>query len=294
MDDDANVTTRPKDQDTPRSTQPAWKTWAAVGATAAVVGGAAVFAIGATDSSTPDTSIVAASRPADGTGATQAPSGAGDGSARPGSADAPNGAAGRPSGFGTIASIDGSTLTLEDQSGTTTKVLTSTSTVVTTSSTGSVSEVKVGDTVMVIGTGSGSQIAATRVVDAGVVSADRADAARRDGMGGPPGGGPGGAGGPGGMAGTRGVVQSVGDGTLTITSREGSTVTVTTSSSTEITIAETGTVADLQVGDQIMVMGTESDGTITATKIREGGRPGGPPPGSSSGSRPPSMNLTTQ
>ena len=50
----------------------------------------------------------------------------------------------------------------------------------TTSETGSVDDIKVGDTVMVVGTGSSTEIAATRVTDDGKVDED-ADAAERPG-----------------------------------------------------------------------------------------------------------------
>ena len=81
--------------------------------------------------------------------------------------------------------------TIKDQSDDTTKVKTSSDTKVTTSETGSIDDIKVGDTVSVVGTGSATKIAATTVNDDGKVSSD--DAA----------GGPGGTfrnGGPGGYA----------------------------------------------------------------------------------------------
>ena len=69
---------------------------------------------------------------------------------------------------------------------------------------------------------------------------------------------------------TRGVVQSVGDGTFTITGIDGSAVNVSTSSSTQVSVVKTATRADLQVGDTVTVRGTAANGTITATSIREG------------------------
>ncbi len=69
--------------------------------------------------------------------------------------------------------------------------------------------------------------------------------------------------------------------TLTVQSSSGSTVTVTASSSTTVLITKNGSVSDLTVGEQIMVRGTSSNGTITATSIREGGF--GPPQGASGG-----------
>lgn len=248
--------------------QPSWRTWVAVGLSAAVIGAAAVFGISAATSSNSSgaaaSSQTPASGPTGGTGTLPAPG------ARPG-----NGSG----GFGTIAGIDGSNLTIEDQSGTTTKVVTSSSTSVTKSVSGTVDDVKVGDTVMVVGTGSSSTIAATRVIDDGKVPADApANGGPPLGAGrpsggqgaangqGPPVGPRGGAGG--GM--TRGVVQSLGDGTFTITGIDGSAVNVTTSSSTQVSVVKTATRADLQVGDTVMVRGTAANGTITATSIRDG------------------------
>ena len=91
---------------------------------------------------------------------------------------------------------------------------------------------------------------------------------------------------------TRGVVQSVGDGTFTVTGIDGTAVTVTTSSSTDVSITKTGSVSDLKVGDTVVVRGKTSNGTITATTIREGalggfGGFGGPPPGAGTDGTPP-------
>ena len=100
--------------------------------------------------------------------------------------------AGGLGGFGTIASIDGSKLTIKDRSGTTTKVATTSSTAVTTSASGTIGDIKVGDTVTVVGTGTSPTIAATRVTDEGEVSNDDANGQRRfagpGGNGGPPAG----------------------------------------------------------------------------------------------------------
>lgn len=271
----------------PRS-GPSWKTWVAVAAGAAVVGAAAVFGISAATSS--GSSNAGASN-------------------QPSASSTPGAGAGRGEGFGrsfaggggvgTIASINGSDLTLKNGGGKTTKVVTSSKTAVTTSSSGTVGDVKVGDTVTVIGTGTSPAITATRVMDDGKVSAD----AGNGGPGGfaPPGGGEGrfrqGANGqapdgqapnpgqiPGGgqfpgangaSAFTRGTVASVGNGTFTVTSTDGTAVTVTTSSSTTVNVTRTASVSDLKVGDQVVVQGKRSNGTITATNIREGSVGGG-------------------
>lgn len=276
--------------------RPTWKTWVAVASTAAVVGAAAVFGISAATSS--DAPDAAASTQTGGSGSAAAPNGGGQyfqgGNGQGGPAFAQ-----RLGGFGTISSIDGSTLTIEDQSGSSTKVVTSDSTTVTASETGSVDDIKVGDTVMVVGTGSSTEIAATRVTDDGDVKADadqpdRPDGASGNGPGfngnGPPGGQmPGGGQAPSGaanMSATRGVVKSVGDGTFTVTGMGDTTVTVTTDSSTTVTISKAAKLSDLKVGDTVMVRGDEADGTITATSIREG-ELGGPMGGGPMGGGPP-------
>ncbi len=272
MNDDLSSPSAETDGDDPASPEPepwrpSWRTWVAVGLSAAVIGAAAVFGISAATSSNSSgaaaSSPTPASGPTGGAGTLPAPG------ARPG-----NGSG----GFGTIAGIDGSNLTVEEQSGTTTKVVTSSSTSITKSVSGTVDDIKVGDTVRVAGTGSSSRIAATRVTDDGKMSADAANQGR---PGGPPLGGafngrqaPGGPGGGAGGGMTRGVVQSVGDGTFTITGIDGSAVNVTTSSSTQVSVVKTATLADLRVGDTVMVRGPAANGTITATSIRAG-VPGG-------------------
>ncbi len=70
-------------------------------------------------------------------------------------------------------------------------------------------------------------------------------------------------------------MASVGDGTFTVTSVQGTAVTVTTSSTTKVSVTKSGSVSDLKVGDQVVVRGKTSNGTITATNIREGALGGG-------------------
>jgi Domain of unknown function (DUF5666) len=284
----------------PDAWKPSWRTWVAVGASAAVVGAAAVFCISAATSSDSSDAATSSQAPAagnqtGGAGATQGQQGG-------------PGPDGRLGGFGTIATIDGSNLTIKDRNGTTTKVVTSSDTSVTKSVTGSLADVKIGDTVMVVGTGSATEIDATRVTDDGKVSAEddaRGGPGGFDRNGGPPNGagqmpngqpptgqgpngqfrGPG-SDGTSNTAATRGVVQSVGDRSFTISGLDGTEVKITMSDSTEVSVAKKATVADLAVGDTVMVRGEESDGTITATSIREGalrGGFGGPPPGASPG-----------
>lgn len=282
---------------------PSWKTWVAVAGGAVVVGAAAVFGISAATSSGSSNANAASQQPVTNTAPNgQAP--AGEGLQRR--------FAGRGA-FGTITSIDGSTLTVSDrQQGTTTKVATTSKTKVTTSAKGSSSDVKVGDTVMVVGTKSGSSIAARRVSDEGKVSASdqpgpggggfggrnggfappqggEGFTPPQDGQGGtftppqggqgfdgtpPQGGFPGGAG-ANGMSFTRGEVQSVSDGSFTVKGIDGTSVTVTTSTSTTFTVTKDASVSDLKVGDSIVATGRTENGVLTATRIREGNQAGG-------------------
>jgi len=208
---------------------------------------------------------------------------------------------GRPGTTGTIASISGSTLTVKTTSGTT-KVTTSTKTTVSETSTASLSAVKVGDHVQVMGATSGTNtVAAERIVTG--------TAATTGGMGRPPtmqggtppagmaGGSSSGAsgnagpaqGGPGGFGGfVSGVVTASGNGTLTVKEASGTVVTVTTSSSTVVVKRTTSSVSALKVGEQVSVRGTTSNGAVVATTIDEGatadaGFPGGAPSGAPSG-----------
>jgi hypothetical protein len=281
---------------------PSWKTWVAVAGGAVVVGAAAVFGISAATSS--GSSADAASQ----SPATNQvnPNGQGQGQG-PQTRFFGRGAA------GTIKSIDGSTFTLSGPSGSST-VKTTAKTKVTTTEKGSSDDVKVGDTVMVVGTKSDSSMAASRVSDEGKLSASDRQGPRdrqrfngpppgADGNGPPPGfqgdgpqggqrngpppgtdgqggfqGGSGANGGPGaadGMTFTRGEVQSVSDGSFTVKGIDGTTVTVTTSSDTTFSITKDARVSDLAVGDTIVAMGKTSDGVVTATRIREGDQAGG-------------------
>ena len=104
---------------------------------------------------------------------------------------------------GTIASIDGTTITLTTQTGTT-KVIASANTTVSLSVAGALGDIKTGDHVVVTGAASGATVAADRIVDTGTNATT--------GFGGP-GGGPGGtppAGGPQAILRPAGLAATVG------------------------------------------------------------------------------------
>ena len=279
-------------------TRPTLRTWIASGLGAAVLGVAAIGGVSyaANHAATTGTAATAS---ADGQGAPGAMGGG------------PGGGGG---GGGTITAIDGSTLTVtltamgpqsSSSSGTATTVVTSSDTTFSATTTGSLSDVQAGDHVLVMGTtAEDGTVAATAIVDqgtqavsdgpgAGGAPPDQASGSsdQQSGMptGAPPdqqsgsrdqsGQQPGGNGQQSGMPGrpTAGTVTAFDGSTLTLTTTDGSTVQVTTSSSTTVSVVHTSTLADLAVGDSVRVMGsTGSDGTLTATAVREGADAMGP------------------
>ena len=95
-----------------------------------------------------------------------------------------------------------------------------------------------------------------------------------------PGGGAGGAGAAGGFGGqgggTSGTVSDLSGSTFTLTTTDGSTVQVTVGPDTTVSVEATGaTSGSLADGDTVTVTGTESNGAITATAVREGTFGGG-------------------
>jgi hypothetical protein len=90
-----------------------------------------------------------------------------------------------------------------------------------------------------------------------------------------------------------GKVTAIGTDSFTLTTRGSATVTVTVSSATTYQDkSASGTLADVKVGDQVAVFGTESSETVAATKVEigvtmgarpggKGGGPGGPGTGGS-------------
>jgi len=173
-----------------------------------------------------------------------------------------------PAAFGTVASVGSDTFTLTTHDGTTVTVdVSSTTTYVDPAvTTPTLADVKVGSHVAVFGTDASNTVTATKVA-----------------IGAPDGtGGPDGKGGPGGFDGTPpaafGTVASVGTNTFTLTTRDNTTVTVDVSPST--TYMERGvttaSIANVTVGTRVVVFGTDTSNTVTATKVGIGGPSGGP------------------
>jgi Domain of unknown function (DUF5666) len=74
-----------------------------------------------------------------------------------------------------------------------------------------------------------------------------------------------------------GVVKEVGDGTFTIAEQDGATVTVEVDSSTTYFDPGVGspTIATVKVGEFVAVFGSESSGSVSATRVGIGRPPGG-------------------
>jgi hypothetical protein len=75
---------------------------------------------------------------------------------------------------------------------------------------------------------------------------------------------------------TAGTVVSVGGNTMTVRAANGATVKVTITGSTSIRVTRTGTVSDLKAGTPVVVLGTGSNGAVTARSITSGAAPAGP------------------
>ena len=172
----------------------------------------------------------------------------------------------KPAAMGTVTAISGTTITLSDaQNSTTYTVDASGATVLkheapaagTTPTPGtkpaettiSVSDIAIGDTLMVEGTANGTTVTATTIHDG------------LKGMGGHEGRGPG----------VQGTVTAVNGTSLTVTGQDGTIYTVDASSA-DATKMQTITVSDITVGDTVGVQGTVSGTTVTAVHIMDGMR----------------------
>jgi hypothetical protein len=82
-----------------------------------------------------------------------------------------------------------------------------------------------------------------------------------------------------------GTVASVGDGTFTLTTEDKTTVTVNVSSTTTYSdpSVTSATLANVTVGEQVAVFGTDTSNVVTATSVAIGEPPGGGKGGPGSG-----------
>lgn len=210
---------------------------------------------------------------------------------------AASGGSGRRGTAGTLTSVKGSTLTVKTAAGQTVTVKTSSSTTVTRSAPASVGDIRVGDRVTVRSTSAATNtVVADRIVDRGTTDGLPGGPAAADGgaHNGQQGQGDSGSGAPadGGNntpradatgAMTAGTVSSVNGTTITVTGSGGTVTTVTTTPSTVVTVFQPSTLAALAVGQTVRVTGVpDSSGTVTASALQEGadtfGRSGGDTP----------------
>jgi hypothetical protein len=69
---------------------------------------------------------------------------------------------------------------------------------------------------------------------------------------------------------TAGTIVSVDGNTMTVRSANGATVKVTISGSTSIRLSQTGSTSDLKAGAPVVVVGPNSDGTVSARSVTSG------------------------
>lgn len=158
-----------------------------------------------------------------------------------------------PGVMGSVTAISGSTITLTSANNTlytinasSAKIVKNRNTIIT------LADIKVGDTIMVQGTVSGTSVTATTIFDGKpVVSKKHAGA----------------------FPGIMGTVSATTGSTFSVTTRDAIVYTVTPTATVKIqkgTPAVTATLADIVSGDTVMVRGTVSGTTVTAESIFDG------------------------
>ncbi len=175
-----------------------------------------------------------------------------------------------PGVFGTVSALSGTTITVaskgfgKNATATTYSVDASNATVTKNGASSSVSNIAVGDTVMVQGTVSGTSVTATTIHD-GMMMRGK----------GPGAGAPGQATNPliqgNGQPVVGGTVATVGASTFTITNKGNVTYSVDASSATIKKGNATSSVADIVVGDNVIVQGTINGTSITASSVIDQG-----------------------
>jgi hypothetical protein len=186
-----------------------------------------------------------------------------------------------PAVFGTVSAINADTLTVTSRHGfgpaTSTPTTTTTytvdaanATVTKNNASSTLASIAVGDTVLVQGTISGTNVTATIIRD-GVVPGMAMGTGPRSGKP---------AMRPGFGNGIRGTVSAISGTTLTVTGSQGfssstssTTYTVDASNATVNKNGQTSTVSAIAVGDTVMVQGTISGSNVTAKTIRDGMAP---------------------
>jgi hypothetical protein len=158
--------------------------------------------------------------------------------------------------FGTVTAVSGNTITITDKQSNTTYTIDATNAKIDKNkATISVSNIVVGDTIMVQGTVSGTTVTATAIHD-GVAFGRMMSGSH--------------------IPGVVGTVTAISGSTITVSSKgfgPNATATTYTVDASNATVQKDGSassVANIAVGDTIMVQGTISGTTVTATKINDG------------------------
>ena len=166
------------------------------------------------------------------------------------------GMARKPGIQGTVASINGNTITVTGKQGfgtttTTTYTVDATNAKITKNNTaGSISSIIVGDTIMVQGTVTGTNVVATTIRE-GIMNNSMRPV-------------------------VLGTVASINGNTITVTGKQGFGTTTTTTYTVDATNAKitknntAGSISSIIVGDTIMVQGTVTGTNVVATTIRDG------------------------
>lgn len=160
---------------------------------------------------------------------------------------------------GTVTAVNGSTITLTGKDGKTYTV-NATSAAIDKVSTITTAQIAAGDTLMVGGQVSGTSVTADHIMDGTLPAGGLGDGHGPMGFGKP---------------GVFGTVSAVSGNTLTVAGRNGTTYTVDASSAKVMKAASgakpaTAAVSDIAVGDSVMIGGTVSGTSVTATDIMDG------------------------
>jgi hypothetical protein len=195
------------------------------------------------------------------------------------------GGPGGPGVSGTVKSVNGSTIVVTAQDGSTTTIKTDGNTAFQKVVSTFLADIKTGIVVMMTTEQSGS-VTTARTVQIGVApggaappaqgSGQPAGAPAGQGNGRPAGTQPSASGGqpgaaPGGRPGIGGTVKSVSGKTIQVTTQDGSSITVQVDDKTTYQKTASATLADVQTGTRISVVSDSTTGTVTAKMIQIGG-----------------------
>jgi len=191
--------------------------------------------------------------------------------------------------FGTVASVSGNTITVtatmgsNGGSGTTYTVDATNAAVTKNGASSSVSNIAVGDKVMVQGTVSGSNVTATAIRDGttgngtgrGLGNKGPGSSAIPQGNGQPV---------------TGGSVAAINGSTLTVSNKSNVTYTVDASNATIIKNGATSTLSSISVGDNVVVQGATNGSSVTASSIIDHSTPPANNPSQNNGNSAPATN----